>query len=103
MGGEFFTLPKGMIFSLAAQGECLLVCYSELIFSNRKPLCDFLEKPIPECDFPRGNGAEEFFTRFAAVEAARRAQARRNMKVVGLIASSLLSAGVAFMILRNKK
>lgn len=77
----------------------LIISFSSI----RKPLCDFLEKPIPQCDFPRGNGAEEFFTRFAAVEAARRAQARRNMKVVGLIASSLLSAGVAFMILRNKK
>lgn len=97
------------MFSLWARDLVFLFFFSlgtganHFIFFIRKPLCDFLEKPIPECDFPRGNGAEEFFTRFAAVEAARRAQARRNMKVVGLIASSLLSAGVAFMILHNKK
>ena len=55
-----------------------------------KPLCAFLDKPVPDHEFPSGNTVGDFDAKRVKVHRSRVARAQRNM----LITASVLVAGV---------
>ena len=48
-----------------------------------EPLCEFLEKDVPQTPFPKGNTVNDLGNRLAVLHWKRLARAKRNATVVG--------------------
>lgn len=56
-----------------------------------KPLCEFLDMPVPDGEFPSGNAPDDFAKKRAEIHHGRIVRADRNMAITG----ASLIAGVA--------
>ncbi|KAK4621760.1 hypothetical protein CLAFUW4_07565 [Fulvia fulva] len=59
------------------------------------PLCEFLNKPVPHGDFPRGNEAAEFESKALDVDPARFESGRRKALSLGIVLTVLVGVVVA--------
>lgn len=60
------------------------------VTENWGPLCEFLDRPIPEVDFPSGNDPQNFFHRFGEADRRRKVETLRwfgiGVASVGVVA-----------------
>jgi hypothetical protein len=75
----------------AVESERLLVWRVQ---DGWEPLCRFLEKPVPDGDFPRGNSPEAMLEKGESIRAEARKKAYRNL---GGLVVLLASVGVAIL------
>ena len=61
-----------------------------------EPLCNFLNKEVPEKGFPNENNQGNFAQRRAQVHHKRFVRARRNMVFTGVILSGAIAVGLAW-------
>lgn len=63
----------------------------------RKPLCDFLEKPVPTTTFPNGNTPKAYEARMAQGYMAVIAQAKQrlNLLVVAIVVTTAVTAALS--------
>ena len=62
-----------------------------------EPLCGFLEKDVPNQEFPNGNTPAQSAERGAKVRQAATARAYRNLTAVGLCVGAVASGGSALL------
>ncbi|KAK5120464.1 hypothetical protein LTR85_006119 [Meristemomyces frigidus] len=61
-----------------------------------KPLCEFLEVPVPEKDFPSGNDPQDFYRRFAIADKRRRRETLYAMSKAIAIAAAPVFLGLGY-------
>ena len=60
------------------------------------PLCEFLDKPAPETDFPSSNDQGDFAQRRAKIHNGRIVRAHQNMAITGAVVMAGIAGGIVW-------
>ncbi|KAM0804171.1 hypothetical protein BDR22DRAFT_837197, partial [Usnea florida] len=72
-------------------------CLEWTVEDGWEPLCAFLDKPVPEKDFPSGNAPAAFMQRIAEKRAPQYRHARANVaKTLGVVLAAVVALWLGY-------